>query len=115
MIDQLLERFDLSAPFGIAVFAGAILAVFLAQISWERELNYGDPSWLRNIRRAGLLLQALSFIWALQYGFEHQWQPWPPFLLIVAVLDLNMIVRIMTIYERGARKNSRPKTASLAR
>lgn len=117
MIDRLLSAFDLSTPFGVLVFLGAILSVFLAQISWHREVNRGDSGLLRNVRRAGYFLQALSFIWALDYGFKHQWEPWPPFVFIIAVMDVNMLVRIITIYVRGAapERQRGSNGASLAR
>lgn len=117
MIDRLLEMVNLTVPFGVLVFLGSLLSVFLAQVSWQREVDRGDPIVLRNVRRAGYLLQALSFIWALDYGFAHQWEPWPPFVFIVAVLDMNMAVRIITIYERSLHKGQ-PKgngSASLVR
>ncbi len=104
MISQFLDMSDLVIPFGILVFVGAVLSVFLAQISWQREVDRGDPIVLRNVRRAGYLLQALAFIWALDYGFAHQWQPWPPFVFMIAVMDMNMAIRIVTIYERGLAK-----------
>lgn len=101
MINQLLETLNLSISFGIAVFIGALLSVFLAQQLWQQGLEHGDSHLLANLKRAGLLLQALSFIWALDYGFNRQWQPWPPFLLIIVVLDLNMALRIVTVYVRA--------------
>lgn len=117
MIDRLLSEFDLSAPFGVLVFLGAILSVFLAQVSWQREVNRGDPGLLRNVRRVGYFLQALSFIWALDYGSKHQWEPWPPFVFIIAVMDANMLVRIITIHVRAAapEKHRGSNGASLAR
>lgn len=117
MIGQLIDRIDLSIPFSLAVLAGTFLSVFLAQVSWGRDLERGDPHWLLNIRRAGYLLQALSFIWALAYGIDHQWQPWPPFVAIVIMLDANIVIRIATVYQRKGKNIGKPSNgnASLAR
>ena len=86
-----------------------MLSVFLAQVSWHREVRRGDPVLLRNVRRVGYFLQALTFIWALDYGFKHQWEPWPPFVGIIAVMDINMLVRIITIYVQIGRASCRER------
>lgn len=105
MIGQFLERVDLSVPFAISVFGGAILSVFLAQLLWQHG-DQNDPPWLRNAHRATLLLKALMFLWALDYGFKQHWQPWPPMVLLVVVIDLHIAARIATVYWRARRQTS---------
>jgi hypothetical protein len=101
-LDHLFERVDLSGAFAAAVLLGAVLAVYLMQVSWQSDIERGDPTWLRYLRRTSLMGLALAFIWALSYSLSKNWQPWPPFLAVVVSADLYLAVRVITLHLRQA-------------
>jgi hypothetical protein len=96
-IDRLLEGVDLSALFAAVVLLGAGLSIYLMQISWQSDVERGDGTWLRYLRRAALTTIGLSFVWTLSYGLTKNWQPWPPVVAIIMSFDFYLAVHVVTI------------------
>jgi len=49
------------------------------------------------IRRATMFLEAIALIWAVIYGHNRGWQPWPPLVAFLFALDLNIASHIMVM------------------
>ena len=99
-IDRILESVDLSGAYTIFSLAGALLAVYVMQITRYEAEDRADPPFLRNARTAGLATLALMFLWSLTYSEVRQWQPWPPALGITIALDALMLIRVFAIKAR---------------
>jgi hypothetical protein len=101
------EAANLTKMHSILAIVGALLSVYVMNlISYEHE-DEVDPSWLRWVRRSGLMLVALAFGWTINYSFEHNWQPWPPEILLMVGVDLGLVVRVVAIHLRIHREGSR--------
>jgi hypothetical protein len=102
MIDlfAVLDTFNWKVPTCIFAVAGALLIAFHIQLSDRYEqlahTNYG--SW-GMVRRLSLIGIAVALLLTILYGLDREWLLWPPYAIVVLMLDLHMLARIMTIRE----------------
>ena len=97
VLEKVLESLNSGPLFAFAVFIGAIASVHLMQLSWKHE-DQCNPPWIRNLKALSHVAVALSFLWCLSYSEWKAWAPWPPMLALIVMFDVNIIVRIMSIY-----------------
>jgi len=96
-LDHLFERFDLISIHVALSGFGAILSIYLMQVSWHDGAELGDPMSLRVLRRISLMMISYCFAWMFYYALEKGWQPWPPLVVMEASLVFSFVVRIITI------------------
>lgn len=96
------------------VVSGVILSVWAMQLSGTRRLAGEERECIRWVRRFGLALYALSLLWSLDYAFQQNWTPWPPFLFIVAGGNLFLVASVLNGYRRIAVAPAYKKTPALS-
>lgn len=99
MLDY-LETIDLRGPQLVLGLVGALLSVYLMQLSWRSPGATAGNLVLSWIRRFTLAATALGNLWILSYGQARGWQPWPPSLMLCFSVDLLLAVRITEIRRR---------------
>lgn len=71
----------------------------LLAIYWATTLAH-DPAMLHvppavvHLRRASILLIALSLLWTLTFAYDKTWEPWPPYLAVVGSFDIYLVLSI---------------------
>lgn len=100
VIDRILDGVDLSAVHTILALAGALLSVYVMQLTYYEAEDSEDHWIIRLGRRFALSVLALAFLWSLTYSETRQWQPWPPEIVAMAAIDLLMSVRVAAIWAR---------------
>lgn len=99
-IDRILDGVDLSGFYTVLSLAGALLAVYVMQVTRYEAEDRADPPALRNARTAGLAILSLSLLWSLTFSETRQWQPWPPALIMLASVDALLVIKIIAIRAR---------------
>lgn len=101
-LDRLLESSNLMSAYASAAIVGAMLAIVAMQMSWNEAVEHGiDPPLMLNFRRVSFVLLALALMWSVSYAETKGWQPWPPALAIVMVLDFYLGVLIVMIARKS--------------
>jgi hypothetical protein len=115
LIDLVLHRFevaDLQRCHLILALSGAILSVYVMSLTSYEQEDRVDPKWLQWTRRVGHAMTALALLWSVNYMESHQWQPWPPLLLLILSVNITMAVRAIAIHCRiwreGRRRGAQP-------
>jgi cell division protein FtsW (lipid II flippase) len=112
MLDQALERLDLTTLHTVLTLVGALMALYVMQLTSHEREDDVDPSWLRWVRRGGLGAIALALLWSLNYSETKSWQPWPPEIALIIAIILTLIVRAAAIHARIWREGSRRRRSS---
>ena len=103
-INHFFESLDLRSAHWIVSFIGVFLCVFAMQ-SWSHGIVDVDNKFpiINGMRRVSLWLMALSFLWGLGYVEQHpKWQPWPPDLFAIIVVDIFLSTAIIATFLRRA-------------
>ena len=104
MLSDLLNACDWSkVHIVLALTGGGLSAYVMSLISWEHE-DRDDPRWLQWLRRIGHTMTSVAMFYTVSYMADHNWQPWPPMILLVAGVNVTMIVRAIAIHVRVKRK-----------
>jgi peptidoglycan/LPS O-acetylase OafA/YrhL len=94
---------------------GALLAVYLMQLTSFEAEDGVDPTPLRWMRRFSLAVVALALLSSVLFADAKQWQAWPShFALIVGVI-LVLGVRTLAIRARIKREGRRRRPESYPR
>lgn len=101
MIDALA---DLSFWHMISALVGCLLSLWAMSLSAQNAIGAGEPRCLRGLRRVALAAIGGGLLWSLSYGFERDWQPWPPFLLLCIGVDLWLTVAVVAGHLRQAKQ-----------
>src|ERR1700722_9398553 len=102
-IDRILETIDLSYVLTILGMIGFFLAIYVNQLTRYEGEDTNDPWYVRNTRAAAYLLLAWSYLWVLSYADRHDWQPWPPVILMILAMDAILMIRALAIKARVRR------------
>lgn len=107
MIDRILEGIDLNGIHTMLTIFGGLLAVYVMQLTHHEAEDLVDPWIVRKFRRLSLATLSLSMLWSAYYSLSHQWQPWPPEVLLIFAIDLALVIRMVAIWARIARTGHR--------
>lgn len=107
MIERFLEGIDLNGIHLILTIFGGLLAVYVMQLTHHEAEDEVDPWVVRKFRRFSLVMLSLSMWWSAYYSLSHQWQPWPPEVLLVFAIDLALVIRMVAIWARIGRTGHR--------
>lgn len=99
-IDLILESRNLASLYAFLALVGVVLCLVVMQEIWHDPVSSWDPLPLRWLRRLSLALVALVLLWSVSYLLRKDWQPWPPMLGMVAVLDLWLAVQAAILWVR---------------
>ena len=99
-IDRILDGVDLTGAHTVLALAGALLAVYVMQLTHYEAEDRVDHWLIRRARRVGLALLSLAFLWSLTFSETRNWQPWPPEIVAFFAMDLLLAVRIAAIWAR---------------
>lgn len=75
---------------------GVFLALAVMQLSGNDRLAPGEKMCLRIFRRFAVATVAGGLLWAVSYGYAQDWQPWPPFVVIILGVDLMMAATVIS-------------------
>lgn len=99
---NLINSFETWGHWGFVLQINAIVFIMLLVVqvkmtdNYERLVHFPRCFW-RNMRRNTIFLEMLMLCWAVVYGFDHGWQPWPPFVAVLFSLNLSTVSRIFII------------------
>lgn len=102
-VSHFLDSLDLRAAHIVISIVGALLAVYVMQKTRYEADNRNDPPWLRAVWTGVLGCLALCFLWSLTYGYDRQWEPWPPDLAKALTVDVLLALRAAAIILRVRR------------
>lgn len=108
-IDQLLDSINVAAAHTALSIFGALVCVYVAQLTSSYGEDDEDPWFVRHGYRVGLLLLALSFCWIVLYADSKSWLPWPPYLFLTAVIDGILVWRAVAIHYSISRRGGLSK------
>jgi hypothetical protein len=91
----------LTAIYLVLLLAGILLIIFWMQTVTAMSLSeFDDPTIIRYLRRAALVITAGSMAWAAHFCTITNWSPWLPDLFMVAGIDLYLAVAIVSARRR---------------
>lgn len=90
---------------------GALLAVYLMQLTSFEAEDGVDPAPIRWLRRFSLAVVALALLSSVLFADAKQWQPWPSHVALIVGVILVLGVRTLAIRARIKREGRRrPKS-----
>jgi hypothetical protein len=107
IFDRFLEGIDLSGFHSLICIFGALLAVYVMQLTHHEEEDAADPWIIRNSSRIALTMIAIALLWSVYYSLGRNWQPWPPQILLVMGIDFALALRVSAIWARIGRDRLR--------
>lgn len=106
-----LEGIDLTYVHTVLCLFGALLAVYLMQLTSHEAEDGVDPPLLRWLRRLSLAAVALALLCSVLYSDARGWQPWPPHLALIVAVIMVLGIRTLAIRARIRRDGSRAPLA----
>ena len=107
MLTQILDRLDLFSIHAVLTLAGALMAIYVMQLTSHEHEDNVDPPVIRWIRRVAYGAITLSLLWSLNYSEAKSWQPWPPEIALIVSVILILVVRAAAIHARIRREGHR--------
>lgn len=102
VIDEIMEQW--SVPWGLILQALVFISivVVLLQIKTADTLDgmrrhAPQQHVFFSIRRAAMFIKLLSLCWAVIYGYDHGWQPWPPFVLFLMAFNVHAVMYMLIL------------------
>jgi hypothetical protein len=89
-LEEIMESFDLAGIYGAACALGVVLCACAMSM-----IPKGSNAALHWVQRFSYLSIGLVMVWSFLYANEKSWQPHPPQLVLVLVLDCIMFARIV--------------------
>jgi disulfide bond formation protein DsbB len=106
LINRVLDPAVLVQTYQILAMICMVLSVYVTQKTWHDEIAEYDPAPLRWLRRGALLGVAGAIGWSVVYMEQSNSTPWPPMVLLVAVIDVLFSVRAVILYWRSLPNHS---------
>jgi hypothetical protein len=94
---------------------GALLAVYLMQLTSHEAEDGVDPSFLRWMRRFALASVALALLSSVLFADAQNWQPWPSHVALIVGIIMVLGVRTLAIRARIHREGSRAERLAYLR
>lgn len=85
---------DLTTAYFFLALIGTLLAVYWAATLARDPAMLHVPAGVVHMRRACILAIAISMLWSLVFAYEQTWEPWPPYLGVVAAIDAYLVASI---------------------
>lgn len=98
---SLFAAINLTTVHGLLCMTGALLAVYVMQMTGHKDAELNDSYVLACARRISLWLLGLSLLWAFNYSDVQGWSPWPPDVAVIACIDMTLFIRAITLYRRS--------------
>lgn len=92
------DSWNYAIPHLTLSFVGAFLTMWVMQLVSVGHIGRTDVPVLRLFRRLSLAVIGGGMLWSLDYGFERDWQPWPPFLVILLGIDMMLLMSVLGYY-----------------
>lgn len=86
-----LSDLDLWPVQAILSISAALLAMWVMQCG---HVTAEESGWLRFLRRLGTAAVAVGFLWSVSYAWQQNWQPWPPYILVLVGANLAMLASV---------------------
>ncbi len=99
----MLESFDLLPLQTVLSITGALLAIYAMQLPHAQP--FGELWPARLVRRLGVAMVAGGMLWSVRYAFYQGWQPWPPYLLVLAGINMALLATIITDTNQSAKRD----------
>jgi predicted acyltransferase len=97
-----LSHVDLVLPQFVLSLIGVVLCIWVMQLSGTRRIAGHERGCLRAMRRIGIALLACGLLWSLRYGYIQEWQPWPPFIVVLVGVDLTLLATVISGHLKAA-------------
>lgn len=97
----------LMPTFYVLTLFGAIVSIHVMQATSHYHEDRGDPLALQWAHRATLVALALTLLWMLTYARNKEWEPWPPVVVLLFVVDSGLVIRGVILHY--ARANLLPR------
>lgn len=102
-----LDKWDLTPIQVILSFSGCLLSIWYMQLAGY--IVTGESRLLFCVRRFGVAMIAGGLLWSVSYAYYRDWQPWPPYLLVLFGINMALFAAILTA--NAARKREEAKSA----
>lgn len=79
-------------------FLGFCLTMYLMALAHRGAIGVNDNDCVRFFRRLSMSVIAGAMLWSTAYGYNRDWQPWPPFLLMCFGVDMMFLNAIVSAY-----------------
>lgn len=109
LLERLADLLDGRVHFWASLI-GIALSLYVMQL-WSAGQIGKDIFCVAQMRRASLVLLALSLIAGLSYADRMKWSPWPTDTLMVIAVDLFLFSTAISAHIRR-RENSSPSSAA---
>ena len=99
-ISRFAESLDLRTFHWLASYIGMFLCAGAIQVWQTVGVEIGGKSLpVAILRRSGLAVTALGFVWSIYYADGHpKWQPWPCDCLMLLGVDLYLLAVVAGSY-----------------
>lgn len=116
-LNHFAESFDLRTLHWITSYIGIFLCAGAIQVWRVVGAEIGIKSLvIAGIRRAGLALAGLGFIWSIYYASGHpEWQPWPPDCLMLVGVDCYLFAVVAGSYIKWYSQQKRAAATATSR
>lgn len=68
--------------------SGAFLSMWYMQVIGNEAT--GETRSVRCVRRVGIFLIACGLLWSVNFAYYNDWQPWPPYILVLIGLNASL-------------------------
>lgn len=98
----------------VMIIISLVLLVF--QMQAAERMDEASPlgahgTWSKVLRISYILL-ALTMLWCVSYGYDRDWQPWPPFVVFLMVWNLNLLAKVVILRQDIRRSEKRNEQIS---
>lgn len=85
-------------------FLGFCLTLYLMSLVQRGVVGADDKGCVRFFRRLSMAIIAGAMLWSTAYGYNREWQPWPPFMLMCFGIDMMLFNSIVSAFwfQKGA-------------
>jgi len=98
---HLLAEIDMTAVYFFLAVFGALLSVYWAAVLAQDPSMRHVPPFIAHLRRVCILGLAIALLSSVMFGYNKSWEPWPPYLLIVAAFDAYLMSAIASAIARN--------------
>jgi hypothetical protein len=83
--------------YDIVALAGALLAMYVMQLTEHDRINRIDQPWLKSLRRGWFIVLGSILCYSIWSHMKGEWEPSLPVLLLVMVGDGNLTINALAL------------------